>query len=93
MNVWTAVLASIVRFALGILVGYLIKHSLIGADLADRILTEGGQEITAAILVLGTSAWIWISHRKRVQLILAALRLPENSTVEDLKAKKDASTE
>ena len=79
MNLFTQVVASIVRFALAGLVGYLVSRGIFSAELgADLLLT-----VPAGLAVLAWSFW---EKQRQHNAFLAALELPKGSTIEDVKA-------
>lgn len=81
----TAALGSILRWALAILAGYLVKKG-IWSD------SEAATYVTAGALGLLTLGWtLWERYKARVKL-LTALTLPEGSTENELKDHMKSAT-
>ena len=72
-----AALGSIIRWALAILVGYMVKHGIWEDTEAKTYVAAG----TIAILTLGWS--LWQKYHSRIK-ILTALTMPEGSTENEL---------
>lgn len=79
-----AALASILRWGLTLLAGFLVKAGIWSASDATTYVTAG----TLAILALGWS--LWEKEKSRIK-VLTALTMPEGSTENDLNAKIKSS--
>lgn len=72
-------LASLLRYALMLLVPWFVKHGIFTQGVAERYV----EAATVGLLALGWS-W-WKIHRNQIKL-LTALSLPQGSTENDVKA-------
>jgi hypothetical protein len=77
--VLVSALGSIIRWALGLAAGYLVKAGVWAAPDAETYVAAA----TLAVLALGWSLW---EKSKARQKIAVALSLPAGSTPEDVKA-------
>lgn len=85
--IWKELLLSSVRFLLGILAGWLLHKNIISADLADRLLNQGAQDIAGWLVMGGGLLWIWYKNQRQAAAFKTALALPAGATVADLKAE------
>lgn len=85
--IWKELLLSAVRFLLGILAGWLMRSKIIDADLADRLLNQGAQDIVGWLVVGAGLLWIWFKNRRQAAAVKTALALPAGTTLAELKSE------